>query len=438
LSAGLDTNSMASSRLRSANVRAGSIQTIAAVLARRMVDFERHGRWLPRSNRYRTDTVSRLEKDVGAAVVAERDLVQYVAVSVPLHLVDGWSFWGRALGAYLQGDFASLVHLAYYAELRAAMALLGSAGIGVFSQYHFSANTRQTVLEVEKRSKSGRGVGTHAIVWPLLRARARHRESAEHVLGRLRGGQASIWDWLSSFSVGNRVALSARWLEAWGLDLIEDDHHLRNVASYRPSALREHGSSSFTDRVEFVSALWSLAEPGAGRSLAVDRYLLRAALRQIVPTQAGLTLAQVIQAATANAGEDLGVWLPFLSAPATHDPLPLRIASESNAADQATAGQQILARAFLLLRAAGASTSASLQGASGVSSWLSSFGIQRCLWSETQTAAEMVDRWADLSETLGRLRSLSAPPSGPSHPDWTVVAGVAMGEFGLVWSLANG
>jgi len=56
-------------------------------------------------------------------------LSEYIAASCLLHCSDGWSYLGRAISALLRGDPHRARHLAYYAELRAATALLAKVGV---------------------------------------------------------------------------------------------------------------------------------------------------------------------------------------------------------------------------------------------------------------------------------------------------------------------
>src|ERR1700733_10817153 len=71
--------------------------------------------WLAESNKYKTFTVKRVEKDFKWGKVREGQLKQYVAASALPHCTDGWSFLGRALNAHQTGHPGSALHFAYYA-----------------------------------------------------------------------------------------------------------------------------------------------------------------------------------------------------------------------------------------------------------------------------------------------------------------------------------
>ena len=93
--------------------------------------FQRRARtgsnyWLSR-NRYRHDIVRTVTAEAANALDG-RKLADYAAASIPLHLSDGWCLLARAAGAVTNGDWPNAIHLGYYAELRAAMALLATQG----------------------------------------------------------------------------------------------------------------------------------------------------------------------------------------------------------------------------------------------------------------------------------------------------------------------
>ncbi|HEY0367801.1 MAG TPA: hypothetical protein VGC73_15115, partial [Pyrinomonadaceae bacterium] len=75
-----------------AALRHGSHDAIVARLAS-LNPTLRSGRWLPKSNRYATNTVHKLAllfRKKKPAKLREGELVAYVAVSAPLHCADGW------------------------------------------------------------------------------------------------------------------------------------------------------------------------------------------------------------------------------------------------------------------------------------------------------------------------------------------------------------
>ena len=89
--------------------------------------------WLPDQHVYADPTGALWPNNVG---IDGSSLAEYIACSIPLHLADGWTFLARGLDAIKAGDSDSAIHMAYYAELRAAMSLLAGDGVGVFRSRH--------------------------------------------------------------------------------------------------------------------------------------------------------------------------------------------------------------------------------------------------------------------------------------------------------------
>src|SRR5438128_407256 len=67
---------------------------------------DRKRKWVHRNNRYRLRCAKRYEDDVEAKPpkVDHSALTTYMAASGPCHVIDGWSFIGRAIDATLRGD----------------------------------------------------------------------------------------------------------------------------------------------------------------------------------------------------------------------------------------------------------------------------------------------------------------------------------------------
>jgi hypothetical protein len=87
-------------------------------------------------NRYRVKCTSKYSDDLDANTVSDPNLVAYIAGSGPAHVIDAWSYLGRAIDATLRADTSSAIHFGYYAELRAAMALLACEGVGILNTIH--------------------------------------------------------------------------------------------------------------------------------------------------------------------------------------------------------------------------------------------------------------------------------------------------------------
>ena len=129
--------------------------------------FIARSRWLGSTNRYCKDTLAKIKSDASARRIrCPLHLAQYISASSLLHSSDGWSYLGKALLSILRGDPHRAVHLAYYAELRAAVSLLATEGIGIFNNRHFVIDAPGSVARMH-----GGNSPTHQFT---RRSRGRH------------------------------------------------------------------------------------------------------------------------------------------------------------------------------------------------------------------------------------------------------------------------
>lgn len=375
-------------------------------------------RWLGKNNAYRVDTVNRIRRDMGTNTLNQKHMAEYVGASVPLHVVDGWSFLGRALHAHLIGDIPSARHLGYYAELRAAMSLLASQGIGVVSRQHFVVTSRTQVEKVRTRE------GTHSMVWQALQWWAGTPDSAAFVSNAISPYQRDLSSWLGAmpgYSVWEPLAKD--WILGLGLDLqrVADDQHSRNVASYRPSRLTDPPVVDPRSNAEFAIALWMSLEPtptGFGR---IDQHFLRRSFEEAFRAVEGSKPgdAPVRYAAKVDA---------FLDANTVEEPrrtiLRRFLLRESDASDLLLARSaavdspitdpnhhlHVISRATLLLILAAAAARRTIRAAgldfSDIAFWWGRLGVDRGLWAATPPAGvSLFDYWEDIRDELDQLQS---------------------------------
>jgi hypothetical protein len=124
--------------------------------------FLKKSMWIGKTNRHAQDIVGRLKADYPLSAGQKRNLAQYIVASAVLHTNDGWGYLGRSIGCLMSGDAHRALHLAYYAELRAAVSLLAGAGIGVFHREHFIVSAANTTTRLQSK------LGTHQIAWDAL------------------------------------------------------------------------------------------------------------------------------------------------------------------------------------------------------------------------------------------------------------------------------
>lgn len=396
-----------------------------AVAAGRLRRFLADSRWIGKTNAYTKDVTLKLRRDrMENRAPSTRNLGQYIAASGPLHAVDGWAFVARALDAAAKGDPDAARHLGYYAELRGAVSLLASQGIGVFNGPH-------AVVEPSGDARVLTGPGTHEMAWLALRYWMRTAESA-HVLGGLVGqGGYAIESWSAGLPGGNPwSAIGANWLRSWGLDLRDGFHDrgARNKASYAPTRFYNARAISALSTKRFLSEWWAVLEPARGVPFeGLDRHLLRATLEDAFHATRGIDpasnpVAFRTDVATAKAAvtgdgsldDALGQFLTRAVQPDTCS--LLSNAERRDAPDVADQHLQVISRATLLLRLASAAAADLLQRAgiesSALDFWVRAVGEDRALWEPGGEPDDLTDLWADVEAALVDLAELQPPEPG--------------------------
>ena len=241
--------------------------------------IRRWGRWLNNRHPYNGNVVRRLSnrREVDGPKIGE-----YIACSAPLHLADGWNYLSRAFDAACRGDRISAFHLAYYGELRAAISLLATEGIGIFNRRHIALNEQLEPTEFKRRRRKG----THQATWSLLSAWSREPGKAERLLQAITIESKSLSEWLAAVGVVEpaREYVAKKWLTSWSLDLriLSADPRRRNEMSYRPSRIRSQLSQPVDPQLELANPIfnsWAELNPDfGGASAALDISLLREAL----------------------------------------------------------------------------------------------------------------------------------------------------------------
>ena len=353
-------------------------------------------RWLDSPHPYENDVIKALK---GKSIDAPR-LGEYVACSALLHVVDGWNYLSRAFGAASFGDHNSAYHLAYYAELRAAMALLATEGIGIFSNRHIALSDCLDPTAYDTPS-------THVATWSLLSAWSQEANRAARLLDAISVGSKSLSDWLEEVGVVEpaRQLFARDWLEAWSVDLemFSSDRVRRNELSYRPSGLRMPTQKKVDPILEMADPVfhsWAVLEPLTNsKSVALDLSLLREALS--LAASKGLCRYDKLEEVL----KSLEKMMPdhILSALSTPDAYASALFREAKVKSTPGSGATpILARALLLLRLSSARI-ASMFAAAEVSKidikfWWSLYGSNLGLWEYPDDVEVFSDLWSDVAE----------------------------------------
>jgi len=99
-------------------------------------------------------------------------LSDYLALSCPLHALDGWRYLSAALVSLLNGARTEALHLAYYAELRAALSILAGSGIAVLNNKHYAIDNTGLVYWFSGKTHSTALERDTGVVWHIVCASA--------------------------------------------------------------------------------------------------------------------------------------------------------------------------------------------------------------------------------------------------------------------------
>jgi hypothetical protein len=394
-----------------------------------MRHFIKRSMWLGKNNRYSTDTIEKIKNDCAQGNrINERQLAQYIAASCLLHCSDGWSYLGRAISALLGGDPHRTRHLAYYAELRAAMSLLASCGIGIFKNKHFAIDRRRSVKRLSTKDP------THQFAWECLQVWGGQPHSGAMFAQVIKPYGRTLDDWFEPVGGGAVVAPQAQeWFQQWGMDLkvFADDREARNESSYRPDGLPSAWSVTASRVLGFARELWMALEPSGNSHFdTIDRHILRLSIERLFigrtnkrpgddPRAFDQFVERIVehQALGPAIQAELGRFLRRQVMPAD-----LEILSYSQKSPEARINSDvgIVSRAALLLRVSSGSCAALLRNADltsdSMSFWWSQLGQDRGLWEGAYEATDLLDLWADIKTWLEDIESFeqnssATPPS---------------------------
>jgi hypothetical protein len=342
----------------------------------------------------------------------KRSLGEYIAISCTLHCIDGWSYLARAFSSLVQGDSAAARHFGYYAELRAAMALLASQGTGLFNRHH-------VIVDKKGVCHPYNGPGTHEAVWMFLEHWG-ERKAANAVLETIvKPGSRPLADWIDAFAVGTVTPklIAQQWCKIWGLDLkrLSKDRDSRNESSYRPTQLQTSIGVSAHVTAGFIAEFWRLFRPWPPNFGVLDAHLLRKILHNTFISATGKSVngpafSEHISQAISQiqpSGMSVSEWKSFLAQ--SSEPMLLAFAGKSDGPDDAQHHMQVISRAALLLRLASGTSEKLLNSAyierHDINFWSSRFGVVRGIWNDGEQPDNMLDLWQDIEEAVYSIDS---------------------------------
>gem|GEM_PF-1742148 len=220
------------------------------------------------------------------------ELSQYIASSILVHSFDGWNFISRSFDALFAGDAATAIHMAYYSELRGAMSILASEGIGVFNRKHLFFDHGNVGI-VFTQNSANKALTTHLAAKELMDEWASLANKKQVVFDCIQVNNRSLTEWITasghSTTSGYASSLLGEWLRLWSIDLkLDVDQQLRNETSYRPHY--SIPSPHIKERLNEVMDIWINLEPGDGSYYqSLDTHLLRLSLESLFKMSTGRT-----------------------------------------------------------------------------------------------------------------------------------------------------
>jgi hypothetical protein len=374
--------------------------------------------WLGLNNRYATDPIGNIAADIRPGNSPNSgQLSEFIAASCLLHCSDGWSYLGRAISALLRGDPHRARHLAYYAELRAATALLATEGVGVFHKDHFA------ITGPNKATELGTKKGTHLFAWDCLEFWSNQPSSANLFAQVIKPHGISLENWCAPIGGSSTLAPHARnWFKQWGMDLkiFQDDHRVRNISSYQPDGISKIWSLDGHSVINFVRSLWEALEPSSVcRFDAIDRHILRTSLERHFFAHTGKKAFKArakfrkfvnpIVEYQGLAKDITTQWLQFMNREVNPSDVDIFTLSQKLPDDMTFSAFAVMSRATLLLRAASGSTSRLFQAANhsigSFKFWWERFGLTRGLWDGQKDASDLQDLWIDIRDSLTEIEA---------------------------------
>jgi len=345
---------------------ADRVAVIESILDAKKYFFKNN--WLTKNNRYSINTTERLKLDLKVDIPKgynknlfrsskkQHHLKSYVGVSSIIHCYDGWKYLSKAVSSAMQFDFTISRHLAYYAELRAALSILCSFGISIFDRQHIILGKRQIYDQS--------GMSTHQIVWPALKYLINKRDTSYSLLEIIRPDQHSLIDWLGALGITvYREQIGKDWLKTWGLDIrkFSVDRSSRNFLSYRPTQLNKNLFIDLKKLLDLINNIWESSEFPTFKN--IDIQLLKRSLLKGFELKTSNSAfdynnyynddykkeMEMLIRNLSPTGYSSEYWFNYLTNP-SHDSFLIQEASETSNLYDSNHYVQMISRAFLLLR----------------------------------------------------------------------------------------
>ena len=330
--------------------------------------------WLAKQHRYRAlpnkSRYARMRSDINRRRLNDNALAEFISVSAPTHALDGWSFLGRSVNSLLKGDPYSAVHFAYYAELRATIAILASEGIGIFDRIHCIVDGTGNCLRIDvKENRTNKKLFTHQCTWAVFEWWANDPRSINLLRRVIKPDRRDLGTWLNATLKSHDAlhAIGAKWLKIWGLDIkqFSGDRTSRNDVSYWPNTINNWSTRSVFEQCLTIADIWAVLEPEPeSRFSNLDRHLLRNVLYQGYEGATGhKRIATIfrngfdmeINSMLRNLGLTRAAnrnWHGFFTNSRLQEPLVMKLAGSRSKLGADTHVLEVISRATMLLRLA--------------------------------------------------------------------------------------
>lgn len=361
--------------------------------------------------------------------IKSSSLNSFLAASSLAHLLDGWMYLSNAFTTLLSGDKSTTIHLAYYAELRSAMAILATEGIGVFNNKHIGAFSTTTNGEFPSNfyrpnRQQGNpptyeqpGSSTHKFVWEAMKqwTDLPYKPNEEilkpfSVRGKNFEELTEYFDPRTSVSTLLTVNTIKGWLKEWCFDIekYETDRSNRNEASYRPQRIKNFLTPiDFQSIINDLNKFWEVISPSASDPFnLLDKYLLRMLYKKLYDQlNIQVPKKELIAGAFTAIGINDEMLFGFLD---YENPYEEEHIIFKQASLKESSPLPILARATLLLRVSVGLVS-QLYKEGGISKgelnfvW-NSYAIDNGFWLPGSPLSDFKDLWIDIETKLTDLK----------------------------------
>ena len=367
---------------------------------------------------------------------SQDDARTFLAAASFVHCKDGWQYLSHAVDCIFKGDFKTAVHLAYYAELRAAMSFLASEGIGILNNVHFCIDASSTIIKDPKSSwnvsrRKFDGWGTHRFIWECLNAFvSSSRKDISHSVKTFWHNGNSFEDWIRNIPGANSLSVISQiikqWITDWSFDIghFKDDREGRNNASYAASKFKSFSNTDCMVSIETYSDALKLLEPSSiNRFSLLDKHLFKILFLKIhseINARGTIVSASdLLDRTFANARKSIDASLKAIVLSTTDHP----IIDASKDTLQDTSGNikpfTIFSRALLLLRIS-AGSNAHLLNEAGITKTELGFFFNYCcvehgFWNPGTTVTDYTDLWADIFDAMTDIDAWAVTQSSPIY-----------------------